>query len=122
MAYDTLLAERIRTALKRQPGITEKHMFGGVCFLLHGNMLVGLWKDSLIARLGPELGTAALSQPHVGPMDITGKPMKGWVIIAPAGLAKETDLQTWITLAIQFVKGLEPKSTEKKTRNPKSER
>lgn len=121
MAYSTLLAERIRAALQRQPGITEKHMFGGVCFLLHGNMLVGIWKDSLIARLGPQVGTAALSQPHVGPMDITGKPMKGWVIIAPEGLATKTDLQTWITLAIQFVKGLEPKSNEKNTRSPKSE-
>ena len=121
MAYDNLLAERIRAVLKRQPGITEKNMFGGVCCLLHGNMLVGIWKDSLIARLGPEVGTAALSQPHVRPMDITGKPMKGWVIIAPTGLVTEKDLKSWITLAIEFVKGLEPKSAVKKTRSPKSE-
>jgi TfoX N-terminal domain len=121
MAYNTLLAERLRAALKRHPGITEQNMFGGVCFLLHGNMLVGIWKDSLIARLGPEVGTAALSQPHVGPMDITGKPMKGWVIIAPAGLSTEADIKSWVTLAIQFVKGLEPKGSEKKADRPKTE-
>ena len=121
MAYNTHLAERIRAAVKRQPGITEKQMFGGIGFLLHGNLLVGVWKESLIVRLGPEVGTAALSEPHVGPMDITGKPMKGWVIIAPEGLATKTDLQTWITLAMQFVKGLEPKSAVKKTRSRKPE-
>lgn len=121
MAYNTHLAERIRAAVKRQPGITEKQMFGGIGFLLHGNLLVGVWKESLIVRLGPEVGTAALSEPHVGPMDITGKPMKGWVMVAPAGLDKDCDLQTWIRLALSFVKGLGPKSALKNARLPKSE-
>ena len=110
MAYDILLAERIRAVLERQPGITEKMMFGGVCFLLNGNMLVAIWIDGLVARLGPEVGAAALAQPHVGPMDLTGKPMKGWVIIQPAGIARESDLNSWIQLALEFVKGLKPKS------------
>lgn len=115
MTYSTLLAERIRTVLKRRKNITEKQMFGGLCFLLHGNMLVCIWKDGLIARLGPEIGAAALTQPHVRPMDITGRPMKGWVIIAPAGIATDTDLQSWIQLAMDFVKGLEPKGKRSPT-------
>ena len=106
MAYSTILAERVRAVLKRQPGITEKKMFGGVCFLLHGNMLVAIWVDGLVARLGPEVGVAALAQPHVRPMDLTGRPMNGWVIIAPAGIAAEADLKSWIQLAKEFVKGL----------------
>ena len=115
MAYDTRLAERIRAALKRQSGITEKKMFGGICFLLHGNMLVAIWIDGLVARLGPEVGQAALAQPHVRPMDLTGRPMKGWVIIAPEGIAADSDLKSWIQLAKEFVKGLEPKGHGKKT-------
>ncbi len=111
MAYSTHLAERIRAVLKRQPGITEKKMFGSVCFLLHGNMLVAIWVDGLVARLGPEVGVAALAQPHVRPMDLTGRPMKGWVIISPAGIAADSDLQSWIQLAMEFVKGLDRKGT-----------
>ncbi len=121
MAYDTLLAERIRAVLKRQPGIIEKNMFGGVCFLLNGNMLVGIWIDGLVARLGPEVGAAALAQPYVGPMVLTGKPMKGWVIVAPSGIATESDLKSWIQLAMEFVKGLKPKEDRPKTRRSKSQ-
>lgn len=115
MAYSTLLAERIRAVLKRQKNITEKKMFGGICFLLHGNMLVAIWVDGLVARLGPDVGPAALAQPHVRPMDLTGRPMKGWVIIAPAGIAADADLQSWIQLAIGFVKGLDPKEKRSTT-------
>ena len=119
MAYSTLLAERIRAVLKRQPGMTEKQMFGGVCFLLHGNMLVAIWVDDLVARLGPDVGDAALAQPHVRPMDLTGRPMKGWVIIAPAGIATDADLKSWIQLSLQFVKGMEPKGTRSTTTRPR---
>jgi TfoX N-terminal domain len=74
MAFNEALAERIRHVLARKKGIEEKKMFGGLCFLLNGNMLVGVWKESLIVRLGPEQGEAALLEPHVRRMDITGKP------------------------------------------------
>ena len=84
-------------------------MFGGDAFLLHGNMLVAVWNDSLIVRLGVDLVSAALQQPHVGPMDLTGKPMKGWVIVTAEGLDEDADLKTWVRLAISFVKTLEPK-------------
>jgi hypothetical protein len=85
MAFDENLAARIRHALARKKGIEEKKMFGGVCFLLNGNMLVGVWREFLIARLGPDQGDEALLEPHVRKMDITGKPMKGWIMIEPEG-------------------------------------
>jgi len=109
MASSPSLSARVRDALKRQRGIEEKRMFGGDAFLLDGNLLVAIWNDSLIARLGIDQASAALQQPHVGPMDITGKPMRGWVIVESEGLDEDADLQTWINLAIHFVKTLEPK-------------
>jgi len=75
MAFDESLAARIRRRLARRKNVEEKKMFGGVGFLLNGNMLVGVWKDSLIARLGPDEGDLALLEPHVKEFDITGKPM-----------------------------------------------
>lgn len=86
MAYSKSLVERIRHLVSRQRGITEKKMFGGICFLLNGNMLVAVWNDSLIARIGVEHPTEALQNPHVKEMDLTGKPMKGWVIVEPDGI------------------------------------
>ena len=82
MAFSEALAERIRQGLARRKGIEAKKMFGGIGFLLNGNMLVGVWKDSLVVRLGPEEGDAALKEPHVSEFDITGRAMKGWVLVA----------------------------------------
>jgi TfoX/Sxy family transcriptional regulator of competence genes len=106
MAFDEALAERIRKALARKKGIAEKKMFGGIGFLLNGNMLVGVWKDSLIARLGDEGGEDALREPHVKLFDITGKPMKGWVLVAQEGLAGDDRLKDWIERALKFVRSL----------------
>ena len=78
-------------------------MFGGVGFLLNGNMLVGVWKDSLIARLGPDEGEAALREPHVRAFDITGKPMKGWIMVEPEGVEEDDQLKDWIQRARKFV-------------------
>src|SRR5262245_20668747 len=103
MAYSESLAQRIRSALARQRGITEKKMFGGVGFLLHGNMLVGIWKTSLIVRLAPEAAQAALQQPNVVPFDITGRPMKGWVMIEPDGIETDEQLADWIRQSKEFV-------------------
>ena len=86
MAFDEALAERIRRGLARKRGVEEKKMFGGVGFLLNGNMLVGVWKNSLIVRLGEDDHEAALSEPHVREFDITGKPMKGWLMVEPQGV------------------------------------
>ena len=73
MAFDETLAARIRDALARRKGVEEKKMFGCICFLINGNALAGVWKDSLIARLGPDEGEAALREPHVRAFDITGE-------------------------------------------------
>ena len=103
MAYDETLAARIRGALAHKKGVVEKKMFGGVCFLLHGNMLVGVWKDSLIVRLGPDEGDEALLEPHVKVFDITGRGMKGWVLVEPEGVEEDDQLKDWIQRAVKFV-------------------
>src|SRR3954452_22204368 len=86
MAFDESLAARIRDALASRRNVEEKKMFGCVCFLLNGNALAGVWKDRLIARVGPDEGEAALVEPHVRPFDITGRPMKKWVAVEPKGV------------------------------------
>ena len=96
MAFDESLVARIRDALARKKGVEEKKMFGGVGYLLHGNMLVGVWKDSLIVRLGPNEGEAALREPHVKEFDITDKPMKGWVLVEPEGIEDDDQLKGWV--------------------------
>ena len=103
MVFSEELAERIRQGLARRKGIEEKKLFGGIGFLLNGNMLVGVWKDSLIVRLGPEEGEEALKEPHVEEFDITGRPMKGWVLVEPEGVNGDDELKGWIQRAVKFV-------------------
>jgi len=105
MAFDETLATRIRDALARKKNIEERKMFG-LCFLLNGNALAGVWKDRLIARLGPDEGEAALLEPHVRAFDITGKSMKNWVAVEPEGVEDDDHLKDWIERAINFVKTL----------------
>jgi TfoX/Sxy family transcriptional regulator of competence genes len=109
MAFDESLAARIRAALARKRGVEEKNMFGGVGFLLHGNMLVGVWKDSLIVRLGPENYDDALLEPRVREFDITGRAMKGWVLVESEGVEEDDQLKDWIERALKFVKALPAK-------------
>jgi TfoX/Sxy family transcriptional regulator of competence genes len=109
MAFDESLAARIRGALARKKGIEEKKMFGGIGFLLSGNMLVGVWKKSLIVRVGSEDGADAIQEPHVRAFDITGKPMKGWILVDPEGVKDEDQLKSWIERATKFVKTLPAK-------------
>src|SRR2546426_9183423 len=103
MAFREELAERIRQGLARRKGVEEKKMFGSIGFLLNGNMLVGVWKDSLIVRLGPEEGDEALKEPHVKPFDITGRAMKGWVLVTPDGIEDDDQVQGWIQRAMKIV-------------------
>jgi hypothetical protein len=109
MAYSESLARRVRELLVQRRGIAEKNMFGAVCFLLNGNLLVGVWKYSLIARIGPENGAAALLEPHVRPFDVTGKPMQGWVLVEPEGIDDDRQLKDWIERAWTFVATLPAK-------------
>lgn len=103
MSYSQALADRVRHALRDQRGVTEKKMFGGVGFLLHGNMLVGIWHNSLIARLTPSDAEAALREAHIRVFDVTGRPMKGWIMIDPEGLDTDQQLSHWLDLALTFV-------------------
>ena len=106
MAVDESLADRIRDALARTKGVEEKKMFGCICFFLDGNVLAGVWKDRLIARLGPDEGEAALREPHVRAFDITGRPMRNWVAIEPEGVEDDDELKAWIERAAKFVRTL----------------
>jgi TfoX/Sxy family transcriptional regulator of competence genes len=101
MAYDEELDARI-AEIVADWGATKKKMFGGTCHLLHGNMLCGVNNDRLIVRLGHEAGSEALSEPHVGPMDVTGRPMKGWVTVEPKGYEGDK-LRDWLERARTFV-------------------
>ena len=109
MAASKVLVERIRYVLSRRRGITEKKMFGGVCFLLNRNMLVAVWNDSLIARLGVERAEIALTEPDIREMDLTGRPMKGWIIVGQDGIDSDQQLTRWIDLSLTFVRTLPAK-------------
>lgn len=109
MAYDEILAERIRLQLARRKNLVAKKMFGGLGYLLKGNMLVGVWKDSLIARVGPDEYELSLLEPHAREFNVTGRPMTGWVLVGPAGVAYDDQLAAWIGLASKFVEKLPAK-------------
>ena len=106
MAFNQALAGRIREQLARRKNVEEKKMFGGVGFLLNGNLLAGVWKDSLCVRLGPDQAEEALLEPHVEKFDITGRPMKGWVLVEPEGVTGDEQLAGWIQRAVKFVGAL----------------
>lgn len=103
MAYDTGLAERMAGLIGLRPDMEEKKMFGGIVWMLNGNMCVGGWRDYLIVRIGVEAADAIMSEPGVSAMDITGKPMKGWAKVAPDGVSDDEELGRFISLAIDFV-------------------
>lgn len=114
MAYDEDLAERVRRQLARVADLApadliEKRMFGGVAFLVRGNLCVGIWKESLVARLGVQQADEALELAYVDEFPITGRPMKGWVLIAPEGVEEDQRLGEWIDRARRFVATLPPK-------------
>jgi TfoX/Sxy family transcriptional regulator of competence genes len=109
MPYSESLAARVRDALTRRRGVIEKKMFGGVCFMVDGNMCVGVWKDSLIARIGEDEATKAFKRSGVSEFDVTGRPMRHWVLIEPGEIDSDAALREWIELALRFVKTLPPK-------------
>lgn len=109
MAYNEKLAERVRKVLGKEPGLTEKKMFGGLSFLINGNMAVGVEKDNLVIRVGPEKYELVLCMPHARQMDFTGKPMKGFIYVSPDGYKTDKSLSKWIQLGLDFAKSLPPK-------------
>ena len=109
MAYDEGLAQRVREALAGEPRVTEMAMFGGLAFLLAGNMAVGVAGDELMVRVGADGRDEALGQPHVRVFDMSGRPMKGWVLVAPEGLATASQLHEWVRRGVTFARSLPPK-------------
>jgi TfoX/Sxy family transcriptional regulator of competence genes len=106
MAYSESLARRVRQVLAGWKAITEKKMFGGIGFLLDGNMCVGVSQTSLIVRLGPEQADAARKQPNIVEFDVAGRPLRGWVMVKADGIETEEQLRTWIERAVEFVETL----------------
>ena len=102
MAYDEKLAQKIRQVLADQQGLVEKKMFGGVGYMIRGNMACGVNKDKLIVRVGPQGHETAMARPHTLPFDITGTAMTGWVMVAPEGCMDDTDLRAWVQEGIDF--------------------
>jgi TfoX/Sxy family transcriptional regulator of competence genes len=109
MAYTEKLAMDIRRAIGGQPGITEKKMFGGLSFLLNGNLVCGVIQDEMIVRVGPEATEDALAHPHTRLFDFTGKPMKGWIVVRPEGYARDDDLRGWVRRGVDFASSLPKK-------------
>lgn len=109
MVYNEQLASKIRVAVARRKGLTEKKMFGGVAFMFYGNMFCGVVKDYLLVRVGAERDDEALALPHARPMDFTGKPMKGFIYVDPKGWSEDVVLRKWIDMGISYVSSLPKK-------------
>ena len=109
MAYDEQLAERVRRFLDRHDGVAEKKMFGGLSFILRGNMCCGVVRDDLVIRVGREEYGALLAEPHARPMDFTGRPLKGFVYVGPDGHRSDEALEKWLERGVDFALSLPPK-------------
>lgn len=109
MAYDKNLAVVVRTVLAKHNGFSEKKMFGGIGFMLYGNMCCGIQHSDLILRLGPDKGAKALHDPRMKPFDTTGRPMKGWAVINTDALEDEAELSHWVQQSADFALTLPPK-------------
>ena len=109
MAYDEELAQRVRQLLASVDNIHERKMFGGLAFMLNGNMCCGVEKDNLVIRTGPDAYEDALAKPHARVFDMTGRPMRGFVYVEKEGLAGEVALRDWVNTAVAFAGSLPPK-------------
>jgi TfoX/Sxy family transcriptional regulator of competence genes len=109
MPIDENLVIRIRKILAKVDGVSEKKMFGGLCFLVNGNMALGLVKDDLMVRVGPDSYEKLLAQTYVRKMDFTGKPLKGFLYVAAKGTDSGKDLKKWVSKGIEFAMSLPSK-------------
>ncbi len=109
MAFDPILADRIRQYFARNRNFTEKKMFGGICFLLDGNMCCGVLGDELIIRVKPEEGEAILREKHTRVFDFSGRPSKNMMFVGPGALQKDADLERWLQITLKYVQSLPPK-------------
>jgi TfoX/Sxy family transcriptional regulator of competence genes len=110
VAYDEDLADRLRELLAGESGITEKKMFGGLAFLLHGHMTVSASRTGgLLVRIDPAATEAALARPHAALMNMRGRTMEGWIIVAPEGLTTKRQLASWVSRSVAYAETLPPK-------------
>jgi TfoX/Sxy family transcriptional regulator of competence genes len=109
MAYDEMLAARVRDRVNNLAGLSEKKMFGGVGFLLNGNMACGVNKKDLIIRAGPDAYESNLKEAHTKPFDMTGRPMTGWIVVVENGYSAEGDLVKWVQKGVNYAYSLPPK-------------
>jgi TfoX/Sxy family transcriptional regulator of competence genes len=112
MAYNETLANRIRERMSVLPNIEEKEMMGGLAFMYNDKMCVGVIKDEMMCRINPDIYESSVEKHGCRPMDFTGKPMKGWVLIEETGMSNQKDFEYWIGLALKFNK--KAKSSKKK--------
>ena len=110
MPYDEAVAARVRNALADDPRIVERRMFGGIAFLLGGNMCCGVQEDRLMVRVGPDAHADAFARPHARPMDFTKKPLRGFVYVDPPGFADDPALEEWVGRGVAFAASLPAKS------------
>ncbi|HET6349129.1 MAG TPA: TfoX/Sxy family protein [Candidatus Krumholzibacteria bacterium] len=109
MTFNEVTAMQIRSAMQNTPGLSERHMFGGVAFMLEGNMCCGVIEDNLVVRVGPDAYEGALREPHTRPMDFTGHPLRGFVYVDRDGFNNDVALKQWIERGVNFVRTLPPK-------------
>lgn len=109
MPYDEALADDIRARIANHSGLTEKQMFGGIAFMVNGNMAVGVSGSELMVRVGRDAHDEAIALPGARIFDMSGRPMRGWVLVSADGMATDTDLDTWIRRGVSFAETLPPK-------------
>lgn len=109
MAYDEGLSQRIRELLENESCVDEKRMFGGLAFMVNGNMSVGVTHSDLMVRVGPDNYDSALAEPHARPMDFTGKPLRGFVYVDVKGYATDEGLEKWVARGVDYARSLPPK-------------
>jgi hypothetical protein len=109
MGYDLELADRARAVLVEIEGYSEREMFGGIGFMIHGNMSCGVNGEDLIVRVGPDAYEESLSDQHVRVFDMTGRPMRGWVVVGAEALATQKHLTEWVRKGLAFAQSLPPK-------------
>lgn len=114
MAFNEMLADRIRESLVDTPGVVEKKMFGGLAFMWKDKMFVGIIKDDLMVRVLLEREEEALEKPHARPMDFAKRPMKGFIYVSLDGIKSKKNLDMWIDLAKEYVLKSPPKVTKAK--------
>jgi hypothetical protein len=109
MAFDEGLGERVRTLFDGAPDVTERRMFGGLAFMVAGNMACGIIGDDLLVRVTRDEYDTVLALPHVRQMDFTGRPMRGFVVVDAEGVAEDDDLTAWVDRGVDVVRALPPK-------------